>query len=397
MLLLKNCKLIDMSDIYEEKFDIVIEGKKIKEIGKSISISDDKDLTVIDVEGKLVTPGLIESHCHMGIYETAVPEGIDGNETTNPVLPGLRAIDAIDPLDGAYDVALKHGITTVVTGPGSANLMGGTFTAMKTAGKSLDKNVIVEEVAMKMALGENPKIFYGNKGVEPKTRMMSAALMRENLFKAKEYAEEYKSYKNKEENSFKFDLHLQSLMRVFDGLRVKIHAHQADDIMTAIRISEEFDLNYTIDHCTGGSNIVDELVEHKVPCIIGPTAGGKSKYELRNKSFKLGKLLEDRGVEFAITTDHPVVPIEGLLMQLALYVKNGVSRKMALKAVTINAAKNTDIDKWVGSIEVGKDADIVIWDVGPLETMSKTNTVIVNGEIVYTGEEEISGVDYKKY
>lgn len=396
MLLLKNCNLIDMSDIYEEKYDVLVEGKKIKKIAKSIEVNRE-DITVIDVEGKLVTPGLVESHCHMGIYETAVPEGIDGNETSNPVLPGLRAIDAIDPLDSAYDVALKHGITTVVTGPGSANIMGGTFTAMKTAGKSLDKNVIVEEIAMKMALGENPKTFYGGKGLAPKTRMMSAALMRETLFKAKEYHDNYISYQNKEIDSYKFDLHLHSLMRVFDGLRVKIHAHQADDIMTAIRISEEFGLKYTIDHCTDGAIIVDELVDHKVDCIIGPTAGGKSKLELKNKSFELGKLLEENGVDFSITTDHPVIPIEGLLMQLALYVKNGVSRKMALKSVTINAAKNTDIDEWVGSIEVGKDADIVIWEVGPLETMSKTNMVIINGEIVYTGEEDVSGVDYKKY
>ncbi|MEW8973124.1 MAG: amidohydrolase [Tissierellaceae bacterium] len=396
MLLLKNCNLIDMIGIYEEKYDILIEGKYIKKIDKSIDI-DGEDITVIDVNGKLVTPGLIESHCHMGIYETAVPEGIDGNETTNPILPGLRGIDAIDPLDCAYDVALKHGVTTVVAGPGSANIIGGTFVAMKTAGKSLDKNVIVPEVAMKMALGENPKTFYGGKGLAPKTRMMTAALLRESLFKAREYRENYMTYKNGEKDSFKFDLNLHSLMRVFDGLRVKIHAHQADDIMTGIRISEEFGLKYTIDHCTGGANIVDELVKHKTPCIIGPSAGGKGKFELKNKGFELGKLLEDRGVEFSITTDHPVIPIEGLLMQLALYVKNGVSRKMALKAVTINAAKNTDIDKWVGSIEVGKDADVVIWEVGPLETMSKTDMVIVNGEVVYTGEEGDSGVDYKRY
>lgn len=397
MILLKNCNLINMAGIYEENYDILIDGKTIKKIEKNINTNDYKDAKIIDVDGKLVTPGLIESHCHMGIYETAVPEGIDGNETTNPVLPGLRAIDAIDPLDSAYDVAIKHGITTVVTGPGSANVMGGTFCAMKTAGKSLDRNIIKEEATFKMALGENPKTFYGGKGIAPKTRMMSAALMREALFKAKKYHEDYNAYLNGEKESYKYDLHMHSLMRAFDGMRVKIHAHQADDIMTGIRISEEFGLNYTIDHCTGGSDIVDELVDHNVDCIIGPSAGGKGKYELKNKGFKLGKLLQERNIDFAITTDHPVIPIEGLLMQLAMYVKNGVTEENALKAVTINAARVTDIDKYVGSIEEGKDADIVIWEIGPLKTMSKTDMVIVNGEVVYEGEEGEYDVDYKKY
>ena len=398
MLIIKNCRLMDMISINEEIMDILIDNEgKIKAIEKKINIKDYPNAEIIDAKERLVTPGFIEPHCHMGVYETGIREGMDGNESTNPATPGLRAIDAIDPMDSAYDVAIRHGVTTVVAGPGSANIIGGTFAAMKTHGNILDKVLINKEVCMKMALGENPKFNYGKRGKAPSTRMMSAAIMREQLFKAKEYYKRFKEYREKEDKSqgFDYDLSLHSLMRVFDGMRVKIHAHQADDILTAIRIGEEFNLRYTIDHCTEGYLIVDELKKKNVQCIIGPTVGGRGKFESRNKSLESAAILEGKGIDFAIMTDHPVIPIEGQTMQLALFVKHGLSREAALKGVTINAARLTDIDNRVGSIEIGKDGDIVIWNIDPLDTMSEVAMTILDGKIVY--ENKGGGiVDYKK-
>ena len=399
MLIIKNCRLMDMVSINGEIMDILIDNEgKIRAIEEKISIKDYPDAEIINAKERLVTPGFVEPHCHMGVYETAVREGMDGNEYTNPTTPELRAIDAIDPMDLAYDVAIRHGVTTVVAGPGSANIIGGTFAAMKTHGNILDKTLIKKEVCMKMALGENPKLSYGKRGKAPSTRMMSAAIMREELFKAREYYERFREY-DKSENKFKgfdYDLGLHSLMRVFDGMRVKIHAHQADDILTAIRIGEEFNLKYTIDHCTEGYLIVDELKDKNVQCIIGPSVGGRGKFEYRNKSLETAAILEEKGIDFAIMTDHPVIPIEGQTMQLALFIKNGLSREAALKGVTINAARLTDIDHRVGSIEVGKDGDIVIWNVDPLDTMSEVGMTIIDGKVVYENKGDGASVDYKK-
>lgn len=398
MLIIKNCRLMDMAGIDGEIMDIYIDHNgKIAAVENEINPDKYPNADIIDAKKRLVTPGFIEPHCHMGVYETGIQEGMDGNETTNPITPGLRAIDAIDPMDAAYDVAISHGVTTVVTGPGSGNVIGGTFAAMKTYGKIVDKTLIEREVCMKIALGENPKFNYGKRGKAPSTRMMSAALLREELFKAREYYEKFMEKKEKGSlEDFKYDLGLHSLMRVFDGMRVKIHAHQADDILTGIRIAEEFNLKYTIDHCTEGYLIVDRLKEKNVPCILGPTAGGRGKFESRNKNLESAAILEKEGINFAIMTDHPVIPIEGQTMQLALFVKHGLSREGALRAVTINAARLTDIDHRVGSIELGKDGDVVIWDIDPLDTMSKVGMTIIEGKVVYENKGDEPDVDYKK-
>lgn len=380
MILIKNANLISMKDINYEICDILIEDKKIKAIG----LFDEKDFpqaTKVNAKKRMVTPGLVDPHCHIGIIEEAIGfEGLDVNEMTNPVYPELRAIDAIKYQDTAFKEALEAGVTTVVTGPGSANVIGGTFCVLKTYGKTIDDMIVKQESAMKMALGENPKRVYSAKNQAPSTRMASAALVRENLIKAKEYKEQQE--KNKEKEVTNYNMKMASLARVFDGLLVKIHAHQQDDIITAIRIIEEFGLNATIDHATEGHLIPEYLVKHKQRVILGPTLGSKSKYELRNKTFASAKIMADYGIEFAIMTDHPIIEAGNALTQIGLFVREGLSELEGLRAVTYYAAKINEIDNRVGSIEVGKDADIVIWDGHPLHYLTRPSVVIVNGEIV---------------
>lgn len=392
LLLIKNGNLITMAGIYEQTGDILIDDGKILKVGNVGDVPESCE--VIDAAGRMVTPGLVEAHCHMGLWGTACQEEMDGNESSSPALPGLRGLDAINPDDATFDAALRHGITTVVTGPGSGNIIGGTFVAIKTAGEDMDSRIVCPEAAMKMALGENPKFNFGKRGMAPKTRMMNAAIMREQLFKAKEYYENYKE--NGQKPDFPYDFHLHSLMRVFEGMRVKIHAHQADDIQTAIRIANEFGLHYSIEHCTAGYLIVDHLKKNNVQCLLGPTVGGKSKVECQNSSFEAGRILEEAGVTFALITDAPFVPIEDQLLQAALYVKNGMSREMGIRSVTLNPAIITDIDSRVGSIEPGKDADLVIWDVEPLATMSQAAIVLIDGKIAYERKAGESNVDYQK-
>ncbi len=388
MYLIKNANLVSMVDINYEIVDILVDGKVIKKIGK-IDSSDFKNAKVIDALGNYVTPGIVDPHCHIGIFEEAIGfEGADGNEMTSPITPELRAIDAIKPQDVAFNEALVSGVTTVCTGPGSANCIGGTFTVLKTYGKTVDDMVVVKESSMKMALGENPKRVYNSKSQSPATRMATAALIRDALQKAKDYQEKLDEYyenlnANKDVKKPEFNSKWASLARVFSGFPVKIHAHQQDDIVTAIRISEEFGLNATIEHATEGHLIADYLKEHNQRVIIGPTLGSKSKYELRNKTFESARILKEHGVDFAIMTDHPVIHLANALTQVGIFVREGLSELDGFKAVTIDAARINQIDDRVGSIEVGKDADIVIWDGHPLHYLTKTKTVMINGEIVH--------------
>lgn len=388
MYLIKNANLLSMAEINYEICDILVDKSKIVEIGK-LDAKAYPEAKVIDAKKNFVTPGIVDPHCHIGLFEEGVgSEGSDGNEYTSPVTPDMRGMDAIKPQDVAFKDALEAGVTTVCTGPGSANLIGGTFCVCKTYGKTIDDMIVVEESSMKMALGENPKRVYGSKGNAPLTRMASAAGIRENLQKAKDYKEKVDEYKlglkeNKEVKKPEFNAKLASLSRVFEGLPVKIHAHQQDDIATAIRIIEEFGLDASIEHATEAHLIPEYVKKHDVNLILGPTLGTRSKYELRNKSFKGAKILKDKGVNFAIMTDHPVISLSNSLTQVALFVKEGLSELDGLKSVTINAAKINKIDDRVGSIEVGKDADIVIWDGHPYHYLTRTNVVFVNGEIAH--------------
>jgi imidazolonepropionase-like amidohydrolase len=386
MLVIKNARIFTMASKNDFLGCIVLEDDKIKEIGEEDLYKNYKDAIVIDALGKTVTPGLVDPHCHLGVMEEGIQfEGNDTNEMSSPVTPELRGLDSIYVKDMAFEYTYKAGITTVNTGPGSANVIGGTFTAIKTYGETVDEMIVKEETCMKMALGENPKRVYSKNGKAPMTRMASAALMREWLYKARDYHEKNNAWKNKEEDSKEpvFDMKLHSLMRVFDGMIVKVHAHRADDIMTAIRIAKEFDLKMTIDHATEAYLIPKQVKESGYNLIIGPTLGMASKYELINKSFTSGRILEENNITFGIMTDHPVITLDTTLVQAALFVKEGLSKETALKALTINAATLNGIEDRVGSLEVGKDADVVIWDGPIFDIMTRPEYVIINGKVVH--------------
>lgn len=338
---------------------------------------------VIDAAGAHIAPGFIDAHCHIGMWEDSMDfEGADGNEDTDPITPHLRAIDAVNPFDRCFGDALRAGITTVVTGPGSANVIGGQFAALKTCGHSVDQMLLKAPLAMKFALGENPKSTYHSKNQTPVTRMGTAALLRETLFKAAEYRQAKRDYEAAPEDNDKpdYDIKLEALLPLLNKeIPAKVHAHRADDIMSAIRIAKEFDINITIEHATEGSLICDILKEEQLPLMVGPALCERCKIELRNSSFENYKILSDAGLDIAIITDHPVVPIEYLPLCASLAVKNGMDEDAALRAITIHAANNCGIDSRVGSLRVGKDADIVLLDRHPVDFYAKVCGVWVNG------------------
>lgn len=366
--------------------DVAIENGKIVAVGQSLSYSDAE---VRDVTGMTVMPGIVDPHCHIGMWEDAMGfEGADGNECTNPITPELRAIDAINPYDRCFEEAAAGGVTTCVTGPGSANVIGGQFVAIKTYGDSVDDMVLRFPVAVKAAFGENPKRVYNGKNQTPSTRMATAALMRKALIEAQEYNEKLERGKADPEKMPERNLGKEILARVIRReLPMKIHAHRADDILTAIRICREFKLRYTLDHCTEGYLITDKLKEAlSEDCegiIVGPLLTDRSKIELKNLSFKAPKVLEQAGIEYAMMTDHPVTPEQYLPICTAVAVREGASEEGALNAITINAAKITGIADRVGSIEVGKDADIAVFSGHPFDFRSRCVLTLVNGKVAH--------------
>ena len=385
MLLLKNGNVMTMAG---PAFvgDVAIENGKIVAVGQSLSYSDAE---VRDVTGMTVMPGIVDPHCLIGMWEDAMGfEGADGNECTNPITPELRAIDAINPYDRCFEEAAAGGVTTCVTGPGSANVIGGQFVAIKTYGDSVEDMVLRFPVAVKAAFGENPKRVYNGKNQTPSTRMATAALMRKALIEAQEYNEKLEKGKADPEKMPERNLGKEILARVIRReLPMKIHAHRADDILTAIRICREFKLRYTLDHCTEGYLITDKLKEALgEDCegiIVGPLLTDRSKIELKNLSFKAPKVLEQAGIEYAMMTDHPVTPEQYLPICTAVAVREGASEEGALKAITINAAKITGIADRVGSIEVGKDADIAVFSGHPFDFRSRCVLTLVNGKVAH--------------
>lgn len=387
MLVIKNGKIhIGNGDIIENGI-ILIEDGKIKEVDSEINIPNECE--VIDAKGNIITPGLIDSHSHIGIGEEGIGfEGQDYNEMSDPVTPQMRAIDGIYPDDKGFLSARQGGVTTVVTGPGSANAIGGTFLAMKTYGNRVDDMIIKNPVAMKIAFGENVKRVYNGQGKMPKTRMGIMAVMREFFYKAKDYME-----KRENEDVSKrpdFDLRYESVIPLFKKeIHLKAHAHRSDDIFSAIRLAKEFDFDLSLEHCTEGHIIAKELGEEGYPAICGPNMSSASKYELKNRSFVTPKFLFDEGVKLAIMTDNSVIPTQHLPLCAGLATRSGLPESEALKAITINAAEITGISDRVGSIEVGKDGDIVIWNSNPLKDIN-TSVIytIIDGKIVYDSEND---------
>ena len=383
MLLIKNGLVKTMAGADIQNGCVLIDDNgKIAAVGTDICADGAE---VIDAGGRLVTPGCVEAHCHIGVDNSKMRwEGMDYNEMSDPVTPHMRAIDGINPIDETFPLALSHGVTTACTGPGSANVVGGTFVAIKLAGNRVDDMILKNPLAMKVAFGENPKGCYGQRGGKtPITRMATAALLRELLFKTRNYVQAKEA--GKEPN---FDMKLEAMIPVIKKeIPLKAHAHSADDIFTAIRIAKEFDVNLTLDHCTDGELIKDQLAAEGYSAFVGPTLGGKSKIELANKSFTTPGALHKAGVPISIITDAPVIPLEYLPMCAGLAVRAGLDYEEGWRAVTINPANQTGIGDRVGSLEVGKDGDVVIWQDDPLTVVgTQAYTTVINGKVVYQAE-----------
>lgn len=386
MIVIKNATIYTMNDEIIKNGTVVIKGGKIKHIINDSLIELDhyvmeneseSEIEIIDAKGHMLLPGIIDAHCHLGMVEDSMGfEGEDSNEMTDPITPELRAIDAINPLDKGFIEAYQGGITTVATGPGSSNIVCGQFAVIKTFGKRVDDMIIKAPIAMKLAFGENPKSIYGKKDSSPMTRMAIASKLRELLFKAKEYMQNEES---------EFDMKLEAMIPVLKKeIPLKVHAHRTDDIFTAIRIAREFDLELTIDHCTEGHLIAEYLKAENIDCIVGPAFTDRSKIELKNLTFETPKVLNEANVPFAIMTDSPEVPVYYLPLCAGLAVKAGLDEMEALKAITINPAKILGIDDRVGNIEVGKDADLVLFSSNPLRDIaSRVLMTMIDGEIVY--------------
>ncbi len=360
--------------------DILIENGKIKAIGQGLT---GESAQIIPAEGLSVYPGFVEAHGHIGLDGYGIGyEGQDYNEMNDIISPQLRAIDAIQPMDYALKEAREAGVTCLCVGPGSANVLGGTFAAIKPVGKRVEKMLVKRECAMKCAFGENPKRCYRDKG--DSTRMSTAAKLREMLFKAKEYQQKLEAAGDDMSKRPGFDMKLNALLPVLRReIPLKAHAHQADDMFTALRIAREFNVDITLEHCTEGHLITDELAQENVPLAVGPTLGHASKFELRNKSWDTPGVLQKAGCQVSIITDSPVIPQKYLPLCAGLAIKSGMDPFGALQAITINPARHIGIADRVGSLEAGKDADIVITDGSPFEVSTNVKMVFIDGEKVF--------------
>ncbi|MBD5529101.1 MAG: amidohydrolase [Lachnospiraceae bacterium] len=339
---------------------------------------------ILDAAGGWVLPGIIEAHCHMGITEEKKGmEGDDCNETVDPVTPWLRAIDAINSMDAAFDDAVRAGITAAMIGPGSSNVVGGQFALVKTRGRRIDDIVVKAPAAMKVAFGENPKVNYSGQGKSPSTRMAIAGMLRRELFEAKRYWEQKVLARGRDED-FQEDFTKECWIPVLRReIPLKAHVHRVDDIFTAIRIAREFGLDMTLDHCSEGHLIAQELAAVGFPAIVGPDLTSRNKIEVQNVAFKTAGVLARAGVLVAITTDHPVSQIQSLPLCAGLAVKSGLPMEEGLKAITVNAARICGVLDRMGTLEPGKDADIAVFSGNPMEVFTQTLYTVIDGRVVY--------------
>lgn len=380
MLLVRSGMIHD--GIHKEAFcaDILVKNGRIEAIGESLSVPE--GCRVVDAEGLSVYPGFVEAHGHIGLDGYGYGyEGMDYNEMNDIISPQMRGIDGVKPLDPALPMAAAAGVTCVCVGPGSANVLGGTFTTIKTVGRRVDDMVVRDGVAMKCAFGENPKRVYRDK--KDSSRMTTAALLRETLFKAREYLEKKAAAGDDVSKRPAFDIKLEALAPVMRGeIPLKAHAHATEDIFTALRIAKEFGLRITLEHVTEGHLIAEELAKENVPLAVGPTLTSASKIELRNKSWTTPGVLAAAGCQVSIITDSPVIPQEYLPLCAGLAVQAGMDPFAALQAITINPARHAGIADRVGSLEAGKDADIVITDGCPFEVSTGVRHVFIDGKEV---------------
>jgi len=374
MLLIQDAMLYTMETDRPVHGDLLADEGRIAEISERIAPTE--NMEILNARGLRVYPGFIDAHSHIGIAEEKSSGPLDeSNEGTNPLTPCLRAIDAVNPMDSAFHNALASGITGVMVGPGSSNPIGGQFAFIKTDGRCVDDMVVLAPAAMKLAFGENPMTNYGTNGNIPSTRMGIASLIREEFFLARQYFDGGDQAKT---------FGMECYREVFEGrIPLKAHVHRADDIFTAIRIAKEFGLGLTLDHCTEGHLIAEEIAARGYPAIVGPSLAARTKEEVGLSDFKTAGILQKAGVPVALTTDHPVSRIQYLPLCAALAVKEGMDRHAALRAITIEAARICRVDARLGSLAVGKDADIVIYDGDPLEIASSVRYTIINGRIVW--------------
>ncbi|ARI76437.1 amidohydrolase [Halobacillus mangrovi] len=383
MLAIQNVTIIPVTGPPINHATLIIENGKVKFFGNgSIDVSGCEE--IINGEEKILTPGWIDAHTHLGIDEEGYGwEGADFNETSEAMTPHLRAIDGVNPCDQGFVDAIQAGITTAQVLPGSANVIGGLTAVVKVKPSAVVENMVMkEEAGLKMALGENPKKFHGQQGRAPVTRMGVAAMIRESFVKASHYLETDQPR----------NLRLEAIGKVLERkLPLCVHAHRADDIMTAIRIANEFEIDLHVEHVTEGHKIAQHLKKYKerYKFSVGPTLSSRKKVELGNISWETYSTLDEHGVPFAIITDHPVIPIGQLQTSTQLAVKAGLDGNVALEGVTIRAAEVLGVADRIGSIEVGKDADFVLWDKHPIKENGRAVMTFVDGEMVYKEESSI--------
>ncbi len=357
--------------------DILINAGKIQEIGINLSTPD--GCNVMDATGLHIYPGFVEAHCHTGLDGTAIGyEGHDYNELNDPVTPQLRAVDGINPLDPAFKEAALAGVTCIATGPGSSNAIGGSFAVIKTVGRRADDMIVKAPAAMKCAFGENPKRCYKDHGIS--SRMTNAALIRQVLNKALQYQAKKEAAGDDASKMPAYDDKCEALLPVLNHeIPLKAHAHQANDFFTALRIAKEFGLDITLEHVTEGHLVADILAQEKVPLAVGPSFGHASKFELQNKSWTTPDVLTKAGCRVSIITDAPVTPLHYLPLCAGLAHKAGLSENDALLSITLNPARHLGVDDRVGTLEEGKDADLVITDGSPLSMETKVHAVYIDG------------------
>lgn len=379
MLLLKNAKVLTMAGSDLERGDVLVDGGKIAAVG--VNLSTPEGVQVIDCTGNTLMPGIIDAHCAIGLSEDGTMyEGEDSNEFVNPVTPQLRALDGINPMDIPFREARESGVTTVCVSPGSTNVLGGMMTILKTQGHRVDDMILKADAGVKASFGEDPKANYSARKEMPMTRMAIAGLLRKALYEAQDYQTKKGAGRLEE-----VDLQKENMIRVLSGeLPLVANVNRMDDIYTALRIAKEFGLNLIITQAAEAYLMADELKEAGVPVIMGPLLAGRTKVESARMSHEAAAIMDKAGVSFCLSTNAPELPIQFQVVNAGCAVRAGLNAHRALEAITIDAARILGIDSRVGSIEVGKDADLVVYEQKPLDLRTRVRLVVMDGAVVYT-------------